>query len=69
MIIMSVEAGKFFTFDNIGFEIWDCFAEPRTVSEVVDQLAARHEAPVERVEADVIAFLDRLAIASLLENA
>ena len=69
VIIMSVEAGKFFTFDDIGFEIWDSFADLRLVSDVVSELAARHRAPRERVEGDVIAFLDRLASEDLLEDA
>ena len=66
-VIMSVEAGKFFTFDAIGFEIWEAFDEPRAVSEVVDELTARHHAPRDRVETDVIAFLDRLADENLLD--
>lgn len=69
MIIMSVEAGKFFTFNDVGFEIWHAFADLRRVDDVVDELAARHGAPRERVEKDVIAFLDRLAGEELLEGA
>ncbi|MEP7221698.1 MAG: PqqD family protein [Novosphingobium sp.] len=66
---MSVEAGKFFTFDDIGFEIWDAFGEARRVGDVVDQLAAKHNAPRDRVESDVITFLDRLADENLLDLA
>lgn len=68
-VIMSVEAGKFFTFDAIGFEIWNAFSEARLVGDVVDELAAKHNAPRERVESDVIAFLDRLADENLLDLA
>ena len=66
---MSVEAGKFFTFDTIGFEIWDAFSAARQVGDVVDELAAKHNAPRERVENDIIAFLDRLADENLLDLA
>jgi len=68
-IIMSLEAGKFFTFDPIGFEIWNAFAEPKRVGDAVTELAAKHDEAVERVEADVIAFLNRLADEFLLDNA
>jgi hypothetical protein len=66
-VIMSVEAGKFFTFDEIGFEIWDGVAAPRRIGELVDELAKKHNAPRERVEKDVMDFLNRLAAESLLD--
>lgn len=67
-IIMSIEAGKFFTFDAIGFEIWESIAEPILVGDLVSELANKHGETSERVLKDVISFLDRLAQESLLEE-
>jgi hypothetical protein len=68
-VIMSVAAGKFFTFDAIGLEIWDAVAVPCRVGTVIDALALEHRAARATVAQDVIAFLDRLAEAGLLDLA
>ena len=66
-VIMSVEAGKFFTFDPIGFEIWEAFAISRKVADVAEELAERHNAPREVVAGDITTFLARLADEELLD--
>jgi hypothetical protein len=60
-IIMSISAGKFFSFDDIGFEIWDAIQAPVRVDELVTNLAAKHNAPEDVVMPDVLTFLNRLS--------
>ena len=60
-IIMSISAGKFFSFDDIGFEIWDSIQSPVRVNERVSTLATKHNAPEDVVLPDVLTFLNKLS--------
>ena len=60
-VIMSISAGKFFSFDDIGFEIWDAIQDPVRVNELVASLAAKHNAPEDVVMPDVLTFLNKLS--------
>jgi Coenzyme PQQ synthesis protein D (PqqD) len=60
-IIMSISAGKFFSFDDIGFEIWDSIQDPVRVNDLVSNLAAKHNAPENVVLPDVLTFLNKLS--------
>lgn len=60
-IIMSISAGKFFSFDQIGHEIWAEIDKPTRVDELVARLAARHNAPEDAVLPDVLTFLNKLS--------
>ena len=60
-IIMSISAGKFFSFDDIGFEIWDAIQQPVSVNELVANLATKHNAPEDVVMPDVLTFLNKLS--------
>ncbi|HZU51933.1 MAG TPA: PqqD family peptide modification chaperone [Sphingomicrobium sp.] len=60
-IIMSISAGKFFSFDDIGFEIWDAIQSPVCVNDLVATLAAKHDAPEDVVMPDVLTFLNKLS--------
>lgn len=65
-VIMSISAGKFFSFDTIGFEIFDALEQPTRVDELVAKLAAKHDAPTEIVMPDVLKFLNKLSDNELL---
>ena len=60
-VIMSIAAGKFFSFDEIGFEIWDALERPVQVKDLVVSLAAKHNAPEDVVMSDVLTFLNKLS--------
>jgi hypothetical protein len=60
-IIMSISAGKFFSFDEIGFEIFNALEQPVRVDELVADLAQKHDAPEDVVMPDVLKFLNKLS--------
>lgn len=60
-IIMSINSGKFFSFDEIAFEIWDAIENPVRVDTLVADLAAKHNAPTDVVMPDVLMFLNKLS--------
>jgi hypothetical protein len=65
-VIMSISAGKFFSFDKIGFEIFDALEQPVRVDQLVANLAAKHDAPADVVMPDVLKFLNKLSENELL---
>ena len=65
-IIMSISAGKYFSFDSIGFEIWEGLKSPVRIDALVKRLAADHGAPVDTVLKDVLAFVEKLSENELL---
>ena len=60
-IIMSISAGKFFSFDEIGFEIFNAIEQPIRVDQLVADLAQKHNAPEDVVMPDVLKFLNKLS--------
>ena len=65
-VIISISAGKFFSFDKIGFEIFDAL-EQRRVDQLVANLAAKHDAPADVVMLErAQKFLNKLSENELL---
>jgi len=60
-IVMSISAGRFFSFDEIGFEIWDAIEQPVRVDQLVADLAEKHNATEDVVMPDVLKFLNQLS--------
>ena len=60
-IIMSISAGKFFSFDEIGFEIFNAIEKPIRVDELVADLAQKHNTTTDVVMPDVLKFLNKLS--------
>ena len=65
-IIMSISAGKYFAFDEIGFRIWDGLKTPIRLDALAERLAQEYGAPVEVVQQDIIQFVEKLSDAELL---
>lgn len=60
VVLMSVSSGVYGGLDQIGSRIWQKIETPQSVRALVDELAAEYQAPRDKVEADVIAFLREL---------
>jgi hypothetical protein len=69
IVLMSVEQGRYFSLDAIGRDIWQRIAEPCTLAELVDHLAAAYDAPRETIAHDVSAWLIRMAGIGIVELA
>ena len=60
-IIMSISAGKYFAFDDVGFRIWDALKTPVRIDALAEQLAKAHGAPQDVVQRDIIEFVEKLS--------
>jgi hypothetical protein len=65
--ILDLEAGVYYGLDEVGARIWELIQEPRSAREVRDALLAEYDVEPERCERDVLALLQELADAGLVE--
>jgi hypothetical protein len=65
-VILNLDSGVYFGLDEIGTRIWQLL-EQQDVRGVCQSLRADYDVSPERVEADVIAFIDRLSAKGLVE--
>ena len=65
-ILVDVEAGKYLQLNPVGAEIWKTLAAPVLVGELCRRLHARFDAPPETIDADVMAFLEKLEARGML---
>ena len=60
-LILSIESGKYFWFDEIGEDVWRRVEEPICMQNLAEELAKVYNAPLETILGHVIAFVNRLA--------
>jgi hypothetical protein len=65
-LMMSIEAGKYFSLNHMGSRIWQLIEHPVIVSDVVASLEREFDVDVERCRAETCAFLDHLATSGLV---
>jgi hypothetical protein len=61
--------GRYLGLDEMGATVWAMLLAGRSVHEISETLAEAYDAPSERIEADVIAFIRTLLNRKLVEAA
>ncbi len=65
---MDVARGTYFSLDEVGGRIWDLLSLPTNAEVIVATLAEEYNAPEEKIALDLVALLDRLEQAHLLQT-
>ena len=65
-VLLNVQTGAYFGLNKVGTHIWQLYSEGKSTAEVVDGVCLRFAVTVERAEADVRAFTERLVERGLL---
>jgi coenzyme PQQ synthesis protein D (PqqD) len=65
-VVLDLATGTYFGLNDIGTRIWQLVAQQKTLIEVVAVLEHEFDAPVDRLEADLRDFVDRLVAKGLL---
>ena len=68
VVILNTNTGKYFTLDGVGTEVWRHLQNAVTVSDLCARVEARYEVAPERCRADVLALLQDLTEAGLVED-
>jgi hypothetical protein len=66
IILMSIERGNYYGLKTTSRRIWELVENPCTLSALSAQLALEYDAPPGQIEADVQAFVLKLADQALL---
>jgi Coenzyme PQQ synthesis protein D (PqqD) len=67
-VVLSVSAGSYFDFNQVGTEIWKMLAEPCRVSEIFQRLSRQNRVDPETVSRDVTPFLQTLVDERLIRT-
>jgi hypothetical protein len=67
-VLLDLRTERYLRLDEVGGAVWAQLEHGASVPEVVDRLAAEYDAPVDRIRADVEAFVTRLGEARLVER-
>lgn len=68
-IVMDIENGHYFSFNETGSVIWRALENPVTEAEIVDALCDRYDISTDDCRARVAAFLERLGRFRIVEIA
>ncbi|QNA84450.1 PqqD family protein [Sphingomonas sp. So64.6b] len=60
-VLLDIDAGSYIGIDSVGSAIWERIAEPVTVVALRDALIDAYQGDPTVIEADLLAFVDRLA--------
>jgi len=66
LAMMDMLSGKYFVLDRVAAAIWESIETPLSVRTLCEQLRERFDVPEGRCEADVIPFLENLALKNLV---
>ena len=69
LAMMDMVSGAYFVLDKVAAAIWESIETPVAVRELCRQLRERFEVSAARCEADVIPFLEKLALKNLVRVA
>jgi hypothetical protein len=60
LVMMDIDAGKYYLLDDIASFVWDRLAAPTTVADLVGDLCSRYDVSAAQCQADVLPFLTEL---------
>jgi hypothetical protein len=66
-VILNMETGVYYGLNTVGAWVWEQLQSPKTVDELLSGLVSEFEVDEDRGEADLMALLEDLAGASLIE--
>ena len=66
-VLLDVDSGRTFSLDDIGTRAWQVLIEAPTIQVAVDQLQREYDAEPGELERDLLALIDRLASAQLVQ--
>jgi hypothetical protein len=69
VVVLKLESGEYFTFNDLGREIWLDLVEGLSLSAIIEKVAQTYDVEVKQAEADVTRFASGLLQKGLLAQA
>jgi hypothetical protein len=67
LVLLNIPNGQYYSLNELGGRVWALCDGIRTVSEIIDLIRDEYDAPVERIQDDVMALLRELAQEHLVD--
>jgi Coenzyme PQQ synthesis protein D (PqqD) len=67
-VVLNLDTGIYFGLDAVGTRIWRLLMERKPLKAVLDSLIDEYEAPPDRLQRDLLAFVERLDDKGLLSR-
>jgi hypothetical protein len=68
-VLLDVHGGMYYTLNEVGGRVWDLLGDGLTTPAIVERLLQEYDVPLDRLDADVRALVDRLRATKLVEPA
>ena len=68
-VLLDLSSERYFGLDPIGTRIWQLLVDAPSLQQVHATLCGEFDAPAERIQADLLALVQELAVAGLVEIA
>lgn len=65
--ILNLKSGVYYGLNAVGARIWSLIQEPRAVSDIRDTILSEYDVEPDRLRADLLAWLQQMADAGLVE--
>ena len=66
-VILNLANGTYYGLNPVGAAVWELLREPRTVESIQQEIRNAYEVEAERADADVLALLEQLLAAGLIQ--
>jgi hypothetical protein len=67
VVILDLKSGTYYGLDTLGARVWSLIEAPLSLTSIRDAIMADYEVDAETCERDVLAFLDQMRAAGLVE--
>ena len=67
MVLLDMNSENYFGLDEVGCAIWQAMQEHKALQEVYDALLEIYDVEPDRLEVDLVAFVEQLRDAGLIE--
>jgi hypothetical protein len=69
IVILNLTSGIYYGLDPLGAKIWDMVQQPSSVPAILEAVLAEYDVAADRCETDILALLEQLQEAGLIEEA
>ena len=66
-IVLNLKSGIYYSLDEVGARIWALLEQPITITAIRDAILSEYEVQAEACESDVLAFIEEMDAAGLIE--
>ena len=67
VVVLDLTSGCYFGLDEVGARVWSLIEHPSPLGAIRDAIMSEYDVSVERCEQDILAFVDKMRAAGLIE--